>query len=73
VVPRTSNRVADHDALNERAVIVRAVRSDREKFIANPRQHYVLITDMAKQLGAFLEFILRNAKGEIRTTGFGAI
>ena len=49
---RTSNRVANDKAFGERAVIVRAVRADREEAIARTRQQRVIIADTSEQRAA---------------------
>ena len=49
---RTSNRVANDEAFGERAVIVRAVRPDREQLITGTRQQHVIIADTSEQRAA---------------------
>jgi hypothetical protein len=52
---------------------MRAVSSDREEFVVAPDQQHFLSTNVTEQLGSVREFVLREAKGEIRSTGFGMI
>ena len=73
MMPRTSDRAVDHEPLNEWTAIVSAAGSDREEFATNPRQQHFLATDVAEQRGSVREFVLRKAKGEIRTPRFGMI
>jgi hypothetical protein len=71
MVPRTPNRAVGHDPFDERAVIVRAVSTNREKLVTNPRQQHCFLAHMAEQHCSICQFALRNAKGKIRTIWCG--
>ena len=65
VMPGATNAVADNDAVDQRAVIVCAVRIDREYFRAGMHQQDLLLADMPDQfsIGKISE---RHALRQIR-------
>ena len=67
-MPGTADVVAGHEAVGERAVIVAAMRVDREDLAARAHQQHVLLADMAEQ-HVVLEIIGRDAEREIGTSG----
>src|SRR5262249_42540253 len=60
MMPGTADRVADHQTLRERAVIVAAKRFDRQHLGANLHQKHLVVPDMTEQL-AFGEVGKRHA------------
>src|SRR5580692_588871 len=52
VMPGTANGFRHHEPLRKRAVIMRALRSDREDFRADLDEQHALIADMTKELAA---------------------
>src|SRR5690606_39533728 len=68
VVPRAADRVTDHEALGERAAVVRARRADGEDAIAAPRQEHRLATGVAEERTSILHLAgLGAVRDEIRT------
>ena len=51
----------DHQAVRERPVVVRAVRADREDFVAAADQQDLLVADMANEHSAIRKFGEGNA------------
>ena len=61
MVPWTPDRLAVHDSLGERTVIVRAVRANREDRVALPDQHDFVLARMAGHSAGLGQFVKRNA------------
>ena len=66
-MPGAADGVADHEALGERAVIMRAEGADGEQLVAAARQQHRLAVGMALQHGAIGDVVERDAGGEIGT------
>ena len=52
VMQGTANRVADDQAVGQRALVVRAVRADGEESIARARQQHVVVADATREQAA---------------------
>ena len=59
-MPGTAHGVADHEALGERTVVVRAMGADREQLRAAPHQQDLVVADMTEQLSAVGEVCSRQ-------------
>jgi hypothetical protein len=73
MVPGAAHRLAGHDAVGERTMIMRAMGRNREYLRTAPHQKHFLAADMANQLGAIAKCIAGNAQRQIRTGRFGLI
>ena len=67
-MPGAADVVADHKAVGERAMIMAAMRVDREDFGARAHQQHIGLADMAEQ-HVVLEIARRDAEREIGTSG----
>ncbi len=68
VMPGAADVVAGHEPVGKRAVIVAAMRVDREDLGARAHHQHVGLADMAEQ-HVVLEIVRRNAEREIGTSG----
>ena len=55
MMQRAANRVTNHQAVGQRAVVVRAVRTDSEKPVAAARQQDILVANATEQAAAVRE------------------
>jgi hypothetical protein len=65
-MPRTADRVANDEAVGERAVVVGAMRADGEGLVAPPHQNHVIVARAAGNRHSVLEILKSNARREIR-------
>src|SRR6185312_14526664 len=72
-VPGAAQGVADHQALGERPVIMRAERADGEQLLAAARQQHRLAVDVALQHGAVGDVVEFDAGGEIGAGRLGGV
>ena len=64
-MPRTPNAGADDKAFGERTVVVRAMRADGKRAIADARQQHVLVTDLPEQHSTVRQGIGRHAGRQV--------
>jgi hypothetical protein len=69
VMPGTPKRVADHETLGKRSVVVGAMRVEREDLRSAPHQEDLLASDAADPHSALGEPGLRNPLRQIRGVG----
>src|ERR1700686_4582242 len=67
MMPGTANSTVDQESLNERPVIVRAMRPDRKHLQPAAHQQHLLITRIADQLAAVGKLIKKNTLRQIGT------
>ena len=65
-MPGTAHGVADHEAVDERTVVMRAMRADREKLLAAPHQQDLVPADMTDKLSAVRDIVLWKSTLQIR-------
>src|SRR5581483_11417578 len=70
VMPWTAHRIADHQALAERAAVVRTGRADREVLIAATRHEHRLASDVASLHRAIREVRRRNSHRQVGSRRF---
>src|SRR5215831_13534705 len=73
MVPRTSYRVANHQALGEGPAIMRAGRADREDFIAAAREQHGVLAHVSADHAAIGKIIEGDAAREIGSFRFGLL
>jgi len=61
VMPGTSHRIVDKEALRERTIVVGALRADRENVSAASNQQNRVLPNSADQLAAVWQFGERNS------------
>jgi hypothetical protein len=71
VMPGTSHRIVDNEALRERTIVVSALSADREQVGAAAHEQNRVLSDMADQLGAIRQFGESNSLREVRTNRCG--
>ena len=64
-MPGTTDRVVDHEPVDEWAMIVRAMSPDREYLGPAPHQQHLFAADMADQLAAIGKLGERDPPREI--------
>ena len=67
VVPRTANGVVDHDALRQRAAVMRTRGADREELIAAAREQHGFVSDMAGEHLAVGQLLHCDTQGQVGT------
>jgi hypothetical protein len=65
VMPRTSHRIVDNEALRERTIVVGALSADREDLSAAAQEQNRVLSDMADQLPAVWQFADGNSQRQI--------
>jgi hypothetical protein len=65
VMPRTSHRIVDNEALRERTIVVGALSADRENVSATAHEQNRVLSDMAGELGAVWQFVSGNSQRQI--------
>ena len=73
VMPRAAHGVADHDAVGERTVIMRAMGADREHLRPATHQENLVIAGMTDELAAIGKLREVNALHQIWTGGFSLL
>ena len=73
VMPGTAHGVADHEPVDERTVVMRAIGPDREHLRPAAHQQNLLVADMADQLAAIGKRAERNALRQIGAAGLGLV
>ena len=64
-MPRASHGIADHDAVGQRSVVVRAMGADGEERVAALHEQRVFSIDFAGHHPPFAQIIDRNSTAEI--------
>ena len=70
-MPRTPDRVVDDEPVGQRAVIVRAMRADREVLVAAPDDDDLVVTDVTRHDRALGNLLKGNAGHEVEALGVG--
>ena len=70
-MPGTANRIADHKPLFQRAIVMRALRPDREQVISTADEQNGVATDVADELRPIGKLRERDALSEIGAVRFG--
>src|ERR1700722_5401432 len=65
MMPRTANGTVDEQALDERTVVVGAMRPDRKHLQAAAHQQNLLVTDMTNELATVGKLAKNNALRQI--------
>jgi hypothetical protein len=65
VMPGTSHRIVDNEALRERTIVVGALSADRENVSAAAHEQNRVLSDMADELGAVWQFAGGNSQRQI--------
>src|SRR3984957_3814231 len=65
MMPRTANGTVDEQALDERTVVVGAMRPDRKHLQAAAHQQNLLVTDMTNELATVGKLARNNALCQI--------
>jgi hypothetical protein len=73
VVPRTAHSIANHEAIHERAMVMRALRAHRKHFRAATHEQHFLVSDVAGELAPFGKLRGRDARLRIGATGLTLI
>jgi hypothetical protein len=65
MVPRTTHGLADHEAFDQRPVVVRAMRSDGEDVRSAADQQDFIVADAADELAAVGKLFLGDAVRQV--------
>jgi hypothetical protein len=65
-MPRTADRVADDESFGERTVVMRAVRPNRETFVAAPYDDDLIVADVAGHGHVVRELVEWNTSPEVK-------
>jgi hypothetical protein len=68
-MPRTTDRIVDHDAIGQRPAVVRACCTDRQHVRAPPHEQDRLIADVPSHRHAVCQARQRDSLGKVRSAG----
>jgi hypothetical protein len=73
VMPGTSHRIVDNEALRERTIVMGALSADGEQASAAAHKQNRVLSDMAEQLGSVRQFARGNSQRQIRADWLGLL